>query len=334
MNPIGFVVAVIVLAWVYDFFNGMNDAANAIATSVSTRALTPRQAIILARTLNFAGAFVTTEVAKTIGKGIVRTEALTQPVVLAGLVGATAWAWACTWLGLPISITHSLVGGLMGAGFAAAGVAALNWTGLTKIGYAMVFSPVAGFAGGFALMLATYWAFRRAAPAVVTRIFRYGQIVSASYMAFAHGANDTQNAMGAITAALLAGGFISEFKVPLWVMLGSAFFMGVGTSFGGWRVIRTMGMRMVKLQPVQGFSAEVSAASVALGATLLGLPISTTHAISTAVMGVGATRRLSAVRWGIAGHIVGAWIFTFPGAAGIAVASYYVIAALLRLFGG
>ncbi len=334
MTALGFVVAVIVLAWLYDFFNGMNDAANAIATSVSTRALTPRQAIILARTLNFAGAFVTTEVAKTIGKGIVRSEALTQPAVLAGLVGATAWAWICTWRGLPISITHSLVAGLMGAGFAAAGLAALNLAGLGKIGYAMVLSPIAGFAGGFLLMLGAAWAFRRAAPALVTRVFRYGQILSAAYMAFAHGANDTQNAMGAITAALLAGGFIAEFRVPLWVMVGSALFMALGTSVGGWRVIRTLGMRMVKLQPVQGFSAEVSAASVMLGATMLGLPISTTHAITTAVMGVGATRRLSAVRWGVAGHIVGAWIFTFPGAAAIAAAAYYVIVLALRVFGG
>lgn len=332
MSSAMFIVIVVLLAWTYDFFNGMNDAANAIATSVSTRALSPRQAVVLARTLNFLGAFLTTEVAKTIGRGIVRPEFLTQPLVLAALIGASAWAGICTWLGLPISITHSLVGGLIGAGWAAAGTRALNFAGLFKIGYAMVVSPVGGFLGGFALMLAAYWAFRRVLPTVVTRVFRYGQILTASYVAFAHGANDTQNAMGIITAALLAAGFIKEFHVPLWVMIGSATFMGIGTSFGGWRVIRTMGMRMVKLQPVQGFSAEASAATVILGATLLGLPISTTHVISTAVMGVGATRRLSAVRWGVAGHIVGAWILTFPGAALIGAVSYYVVLGLMRVF--
>lgn len=333
MSPLAFIVAVIALAWTYDFFNGMNDAANAIATSVSTRALTPRQAILLARTLNVLGAFFTTEVAKTIGKGIVVADAVTQPVVLAALIGASSWAGVCTRLGIPISITHSLVAGMMGAGLAAGGLAVLNWPSLTKIGYAMVFSPVGGFIGGFALMLLTYWAFRRFLPAVVTRVFRHGQVVSAAFMAFAHGANDTQNAMGAITAALLAGGFLSEFKVPVWVIAGSAFFMGLGTSVGGWRVIKTMGMRMVKLQPPQGFAAEVSSASVILLATVLGLPISTTHVISTAIMGVGVTRRLSAVRWGIAGHIVAAWVFTFPGAALIGAGSFYLVTALVRAFG-
>ncbi|MDR5694525.1 MAG: inorganic phosphate transporter [Armatimonadota bacterium] len=333
MPSIVFIVAVLILAWSYDFFNGMNDAANAIATSVSTRALTPRQAILLARTLNFLGAFLTTEVAKTIGKGVVRSEALTEPMVLAALIGATAWAWLCTHYGIPISITHSLVAGLMGAGWAGGGFQALQLRGFVKIAYAMIVSPVTGFLGGFALMLLAYWIFRRMLPTVVTRIFRYGQILSASYMAFAHGANDTQNAMGVITAALLAGGFIKEFKVPWWVILGSAFFMGLGTSFGGWRVIRTMGMRMVKLQPIQGFSAEASAATVMIVASLLGLPISTTHVISTAIMGVGATRRLSAVRWGIAGHIVAAWIFTFPGAAAIAAIAYYLLIGGLRLLG-
>jgi len=328
-----FVIAVVVLAWTYDFFNGMNDAANAIATSISTRALTPRQAILLARTLNFLGAFLTTEVAKTIGKGVVRSEFLTEPMVLAALIGAVVWAWLCTHYGIPISITHSLIAGLMGAGWAGGGLQALLLGGLLRIGYAMVISPISGFIGGFVLMLMAYWLFQRMLPTAVSRLFRYGQILSASYMAFAHGANDTQNAMGVITAALLAGGFIKEFRVPWWVILGSAFFMGLGTSFGGWRVIRTMGMRMVKLQPIQGFSAEASAATVMVLATLLGLPISTTHVISTAIMGVGATRRLSAVRWGIAGHIVAAWIFTFPGAAGIGAIAYYLITFGLRLLG-
>jgi PiT family inorganic phosphate transporter len=325
MSPLAFVIAVVIVAWTYDFFNGMNDAANAIATTVSTRALTPRQAIVLARTMNFAGAFLTTEVARTIGKGIVHPDALTQAVVLSAVVGAAAWAGICTRLGIPISITHSLVAGMMGAGWASGGLGALNLHRLTGIGYGMIFSPLGGFLGGFALMLACYWGLRRLMPGVVTRIFRYGQILSAAYVSLAHGANDTQNAMGIITAALLAGNFIPEFEVPLWVIVGSAFFMALGTSVGGWRVIRTLGMRLVKLQPVQGFSAEVSAATTITAATLMGIPISTTHVISTAIMGVGATRRLSAVRWGIAGHIVAAWIFTFPGAAAIAAAAYFLI---------
>ncbi|MDR7421589.1 MAG: inorganic phosphate transporter [Armatimonadota bacterium] len=329
MSPLAFVVVVVVVAWTYDFFNGMNDAANAIATTVSTRALTPRQAILLARTMNFLGAFLTTEVARTIGKGIVAPEALTQTIVLTGVAGAAAWAGICTRFGVPISITHSLVAGLMGAGWASGGLGALNLQRLTGIGYGMVFSPLGGFLGGFALMLACYWLLRRMLPGTVNAVFRHGQVVSAAYVSLAHGANDTQNAMGVITAALLAGGFIPEFEVPLWVIVGSAFFMALGTSVGGWRVIRTLGMRLVKLQPVQGFSAEVSAATTISAATLLGIPISTTHVISTAIMGVGATRRLSAVRWGVAGHIVAAWVFTFPGAAAIAAAAHGFLTMIL-----
>lgn len=312
------VILIIVLAWIYDFFNGMNDAANAIATCVSTRALGPRQAIILAFLGNLLGAFLTTEVAKTVGKGLVDPTAMTPAFMVAALVGATLWSAICTWVGIPISITHSLIGGIIGAAASGVGLAALKWDGLKKVLVAMVLSPLAGFAVAFLFLIAIYWAFRRQPPARLSRLFRYGQIASASFMAFSHGANDTQNAMGIITATLVMAGVLSDFQVPLWVIFGSALFMGLGTAMGGWRVIRTMGMRVVKLRPHHGFAAEVSAGVTITVASLLGAPISTTHVIASSIMGVGATERLSAVRWGVAGHIVATWILTIPGAAFIA----------------
>ncbi|MDZ7260998.1 MAG: inorganic phosphate transporter [candidate division KSB1 bacterium] len=319
------VVIIIILAWIYDFFNGMNDAANAIATTVSTRALTPRQAILLAQIFNVIGAFMTTAVARTIGKGIVRPEAIDQVVVVAALIGASSWSALCTFAGIPISITHALVAGIMGGTIFAKGVGVLQWAGIQKVIIAMFLSPLAGFLAGFLMMVSILWLFRRMLPSKINRWFRYGQILSASFVAFTHGSNDAQNAMGIITASLVIGGFLDSFHVPFWVILGSAGFMGLGTAVGGWKVIRTMGMKMVKLKPVHGFSAECSTSLVVLIATLLGAPISTTHVISTSIMGVGATRRLSAVRWGVARHIVLTWIFTFPGAALIAGIMYVLI---------
>ena len=303
----------------------MNDAANAIATTVSTRALTPRQAIILARTMNVLGAFLTTEVAKTIGKGVVDPGSIDQLVVISALAGAIGWSALCTYLGIPISITHALVGGLMGAAIIAKGFAVIHYAGIQKIVIAMVLSPLAGFLAGFILMVMIYWLFRKALPEKVNKGFKYGQIVSAALMSLSHGSNDTQNAMGMITAALLVGGFIDSFQVPVWVILGSAIFMGLGTSFGGWKIIRTMGMRLVKLKPVHGFTAEFSAAATIMISTLLGAPVSTTHVISASIMGVGSTQRLSAVRWGIASNIVLTWILTFPGSALIAIIVYWAL---------
>ena len=325
IDPTLFVVIVVILAWVYNFYNGMNDAANAIATTVSTRALTPKQAIVLARTLNVAGAFATTAVAKTIGKGIVTPDSINQLVIISALVGASVWSAFCTHYGIPISITHGLIGGLIGAAIYAKGVGVIRMAGVSKVFWAMIISPLAGFVAGFVLMVIIYWIFRKTTPAKVNKGFKMGQVVSTIFMSFSHGSNDTQNAMGIITAALVVGGFIDSFHVPIWVILGSAFFMGLGTSVGGWRVIKTLGMRMVKVRPVHGFTAEWSAAAVIMGATLLGAPISTTHVVSTSIMGVGATRRFSAVRWGIAGNIVATWIFTFPGAAFISVATYFIL---------
>ena len=329
IDPTLFVIIVVLLAWIYDFYNGMNDAANAIATTISTRALTPRQAIALARIFNVLGAFATTAVAKTVGKGIVDPAAINQLMIISALIGASAWSAFCTYFGIPISITHALVGGLMGAAIYAKGLGVLQKTGMLKIFWAMLISPLAGFLAGFILMVIIYWVFRKAAPAKISKRFRLGQIVSTIFMAFSHGSNDTQNAMGIITAALVVGGFIDTFHVPVWVILGSALFMGLGTSVGGWRVIKTLGMRMVKVRPVHGFTAEWSAGAVIMVATLFGAPISTTHVVSTSIMGVGATQRLAAVRWGIAGHIVATWIFTFPGAGLISAAVYFILNLLI-----
>ncbi len=325
MSPLLFVIIVIALSWTYDFYNGMNDAANAIATSVSTRALTPGQAIALARTFNIIGAFLSTRVAQTVGNGIIDPATVDQGVIVAAIIGAIIWSAACTHVGVPISITHSLVGGIIGASVVGYGVAILKWAGIRKVLLGLLISPLVGFVGAYILMLAVLWLFRKARPSKVNRFFRLGQIASASFMAFAHGSNDTQNAMGMITAALVAGGFLTTFRVPFWVILGSAAFMGLGTAIGGWKVIRTLGMKMAKIDSSQGFSAEVAGATTITLSALAGWPHSTTHVISSAVMGVGATRRLSAVRWGVARNIVLTWILTFPGAAAGSVLAYLLI---------
>jgi PiT family inorganic phosphate transporter len=318
-------IVIIALAWAYDFFNGMNDAANAIATTICTRALSPTQAIILARSLNFAGALLGTAVAKTIAK-IVAPEYAISEVIIAGLIGATAWSWLCTYYGIPISITHSLIAGLGGAAIAAGGLQAVQWEAVgRKILIGLLVSPIAGFLSGFLLMVLIIWIFQNASLTFSNAFFRRGQILSSSYMALSHGFNDTQNAMGVITAALLSFGILKTLEVPLWVKIGSAFFMALGTSVGGWRVIKTLGMRLVHFQPAQGFSAEAGAATTMLVSSLFGMPISTTHAISTAVMGAGAVRRLSAVRWGTGAHIIHTWVFTFPGAATISALTYLII---------
>lgn len=329
LEPLAFVVVIVILAWTYDFFNGMNDCANAIATTVSTGALTPRKAIALAWMFNIIGAFVTTRVAKTIGKGVINPEALAGPtgqaILIAAVIGTIIWVAICTRKGIPISITHSLIGGMLGAGVLAVGFGGVQAAGIKKILLAMILSPLFGFLFGLFMMVGMLWLSRNAATRYATRFFRHAQILSASFMAFTHGQNDAQNAMGIITAALLTGGFISSFEVPFWVIFGSAFFMGFGTWAGGWRVIKTMGMRLAKLRPVHGFSAETSAAVVIEVSSLFGAPISTTHCISTAIMGVGATERLSAVKWGVAGHIVTTWVLTIPGAAVISAAVFSIL---------
>lgn len=324
-------VLVILLALTYDFVNGMQDAANAIATCVSTRALSPRNAIIMARTLNFLGAMAHTAVAYTIGKGVIQISGhpAAMQIVLAAVIGATVWNLITWYFGLPSSCTHALVGGLLGAGVAAIGYGCIVWAGIRKIVLAMIISPVAGLVAGVLLIAALSWMFRRANPQNATRNFRWLQIVSAAWMSFSHGMNDTQNAMGIMTLGLMSAGFLTEFHVPLWVMVAAALAMGAGTSAGGWRIIKTMGQRLVSLRPVDGFAAEASAGAVIVGMSLMGAPISTTHVISCAIMGTGAARNTTAVRWSIVKRVVGAWILTIPGAAIIGALCWWTRSALI-----
>ncbi len=325
MSETFILVGVIIgFAWAYDFINGVNDCANAIATTVSTRALKPFQAVLMAAVFNTLGAFVTTAVAKTIGKGIVDPSEISLWILLFALIGAIVWSAGCSYLAIPISITHAMVGGLMGAAAAAYGIGAWQWSGIVKVLIAMILSPIAGFVIGYFFMAAVLWLSRRAVPQKAHRFFRVSQIFSAAAMAFSHGSNDTQNAMGVITAALVIGGFQSDFHVPVWVILGSALFMGLGTQIGGWRIIRTMGSKMVRLQPVHGFSAETASALVISVNSWLGAPISTTQVIATAIMGVGATQNINAVRWALARRIVITWFLTIPGAAALRAVCYYV----------
>ncbi len=317
-------LTIIVAALVYDFFNGFNDCANAIATTVSTRALSPRHAIILARTLNFFGALSHTAVAATIGKGVIDPKYVDLPLVLTALIGASAWTAFSSFSGIPVSVSHSLVGGLLGAGLVAAGFKIVVLQGIKKITIAMLVSPILGFLGGMLLIIIISWVFKDSAPRKLNRHFRHLQILSAAWMSFSHGMNDAQNAMGIITMALISYGAIATFKVPLWVMLACATAMGLGTSMGGWKVIKTMGSKVFKLQPVHGFSAETSAAAVIAGMSLFGVPISTTHVISTAIMGSGSSQRLSAVRWGLVKNITIAWIITIPASAAVAALLYFI----------
>lgn len=323
-----FIIAITAIAWFYDFYNGANDSANAVATTISTRVLTPVHALLFTAILNGAGALITTRVAKTIGKGIVDPEFLGGIVIVSALLGAIFWVGVSTRFGMPVSVTHSLVGGIIGAVLVPYGLGVVKFAGMKKIILGMVFSPVLGFiiAGLFLLFL--YYISRGASPAIAQQ--RYGrlQILSASWMALTHGMNDTQNAMGIITVALFTTGYISEFEVPFWVILGSGFFMGLGTYIGGWRVIRTVGMRIVRLRPIHGFAAETAGGAVIAGASFLGIPISTTHASTGAIVGVGAVERPRRVRWNVARDIVYAWILTIPGAAIFAVVMYLVLSVL------
>ncbi|MBI2831453.1 MAG: inorganic phosphate transporter [Chloroflexi bacterium] len=321
-------LGVLLLVLAAEFVNGWNDAPNAIATVVSTRVLSPFRALIMASLLNVLGAAATgTAVASTIGTGIVKPEAIGLPVVAAAVASIATWGAIATLMGLPISISHGLVAGLAGAGLMTVGPQVLLWPGWQKIFIGMGFSTVIGFSAGLALMLALYWTLRRQTPSSVRTIFGRLQIISAAFMAFSHGSNDGQKFMGVFTLALVLGGVLPQFRVPLWVILLCGGVMGTGTAIGGWNVIRTIGFRLTKLEPVQGFAAETAAASAIQLASFLGIPLSTTHTINTAIMGVGATRRLSAVRWGVGRGIVTAWVLTFPICAALAA----VFALLLNL---
>jgi len=321
-------VVVVGLAVVFDFINGFHDTANAIATSVSTRVLSPPQAILMASTLNFAGAVIVgTAVAKTIGKGIVDPSAVTQHTVVAALLGAITWNLITWYFGIPTSSSHALISGIVGASIGASGFGALNIEGLATIFASLMLSPLIGLTFGFGVMVGLMWAFRKYSPSSVNAYFRHLQVLSAAFMAFSHGSNDAQKTMGIITMALFSFGALTTFEVPLWVVTVSALAMGLGTAIGGWRIIKTLGVRLVSLRPVHGFAAETSAALVIQLATHFGAPVSTTHVISSSIMGVGASRRFSAVRWGVAGNIVMAWILTVPATATFA----WIFRILLRL---
>ena len=327
-------VLIILAALIFDFTNGAHDCANAIATVVSTKVLTPRVAVSLAAALNLIGALLGTEVAHTLGTGIVRPELVmgSHILVLAALIGAIAWNSITWYFGIPSSSSHALIGGLMGAAFADAGPSALNLLSIVKKVVApLLVSPLAGFTVGFLMMLGISIAFFRADRRFVNRFFRKSQMASAGIMALSHGLNDAQKTMGVITLALLIFGKIDVVHVPLWVKLACALAMAAGTAVGGWKIVKTMGHKIFKLEPVHGFAAETSAAMVIGCASAFGAPISTTHTITACIFGVGSTKRLSAVRWGIAGHLIIAWVLTIPASAAVGAVSFLLLEAFEKL---
>ncbi len=328
MNDV-LLVVVVVVALGFDFTNGFHDTANAVATSVSTRALSPRLAVLVAAIANLAGAFVTTAVAKTVGKGIIDTGLANEKTILAALIGAIAWNLITWWFGLPSSSSHALIGGLIGAALAQSGAKGVQWHGLAhNVAIPALIAPAIAFTGAFLLLLAIYWLLVWITPGVANRTFRLGQLASGTWVAFTHGANDAQKTMGVIALALFESNHISHFYIPTWVIVAAGLAIAAGTYVGGWRIMRTLGQRVFSMEPASGFAAQMTAGATIYVATHMGYPLSTTHVISGAVMGSGATKRLSAVRWGVAGNIVGAWLLTIPAAGLVAAALYWPIAGI------
>jgi PiT family inorganic phosphate transporter len=320
MNDV-LLVVVIVVALGFDFTNGFHDTANAVATSVSTRALPPRLAVLVASVANLAGAFATTAVAKTVGTGIVAADLINTKTILAALL-----TW---WFGLPSSSSHALIGGLVGAALVQSGEKGVLWHGLAHdIVIPALIAPVIAFGAAFVLLVGIYRVFRRLTRGVANRGFRLGQLASGTFVAFTHGANDAQKTMGVIALALFANGNLDTFEIPTWVKFAAGFAIAAGTYVGGWRIMRTLGQRLYKMEPESGFAAQSAAGAVIWAATKQGYPLSTTHVISGAVLGAGATQRLSAVRWGVAGNIVVAWVLTIPAAAAVAAACYWPVQAI------
>ena len=320
------ILLIIVVALIFDFINGFHDAANSIATVVSTRVLSPAQAVAWAAFFNFVAAFFFgTAVAKTVGSGMVDLDVVTYSVILTGLIGAITWNLITWYFGLPTSSSHALFGGYGGAAVAKAGFSAIIVSGWTKTILFIVLAPLIGLVVGLLLMSSIFWLFRETPPTRVARGFRFMQLFSAAAYSLMHGANDAQKTMGIITGALVTGGYLSTFEVPIWVILIAHAAIGLGTLSGGWRIIKTMGQKITKLQPPGGFAAETGAAVAIYTATHLGVGISTTHTITGAIVGVGATRRLSAVRWGVARQIVWAWILTIPASATIGACTYLLL---------
>jgi PiT family inorganic phosphate transporter len=331
MHDIWLLVIVIILAVAFDFINGFHDTANAIATVVSTRVLHPNIAILMAASLNFIGALSGTAVAKTIGSGIVGTT-VSQEVVVAALTGAIAWNLITWYWGIPSSSSHALIGGLVGGGIAQSGINQVEWNILRdKVIIPLVGSPLIGFIGGWLLMNLLLALFAKFSPMFIGRFFRQGQVISSAFMAFSHGSNDAQKTMGIITLALIAAGQIpaQPFEVPFWVIGLSALAMALGTASGGWRIIHTMGTKLVQLTPIHGFAAETTAATIIEAASRFGLPVSTTHVISSTILGVGSAKRFKSVRWIVAGRMFQAWIVTIPATALIAYMSYLFIKILI-----
>ncbi|MBI5103630.1 MAG: inorganic phosphate transporter [Solirubrobacterales bacterium] len=325
-------IIVVATALAFDFTNGFHDTANAVATSISTRAMSPRAAVLMSATLNFVGAFISLEVAATVAKGIVESDAITPTIVFGGLIGAIAWNLATWWFGLPSSSSHALIGGVVGAALVAEGPDAILSDGLIeKVMVPALVAPILAFVVAGIAILVAYRIVGRQRPGPVNHGYKLGQLVSGSLFSLAHGTNDAQKTMGIITLALVANGNLpaDDFDVPTWVVISSATAIALGTYSGGWRIIRTMGSRIIKMDPAQGFSAQSAGAAVVLTASHLGFPLSTTHVISGGVMGAGAAKRLSAVRWGVAGNIVLAWVLTLPAAALIGGLAY----GLTSLFG-
>lgn len=320
-------LTIIIIALLFDFLNGMNDAANSIATIVATKVLSPKLAVLWAAFFNFAAAFgFGVHVATTIGKGIVETSIIDNYVILSTLLGAVIWTHSCTKIGLPISVSHSLIGGLAGSAIIKSGFGALVSGGLIKVSVFIVLSPVIGLILGIIFMIIVTWIFRNSKAKTVDKKFRIGQLISSAAFSLGHGTNDAQKTMGIISILLFTNGYLgSEFYVPFWVVILSHTTIGLGTLAGGWRVIKTMGMKLTHLKPIGGFCAETAGAFVLIGTALGGIPVSTTHTITGAIMGVGMVKRLTAVKWGIAGKIIWAWIFTIPATAVCSAIVYYII---------
>jgi PiT family inorganic phosphate transporter len=322
-------VITVCFALLFDFTNGFHDTANAVATSISTRALSPRLAVLIAALANLAGAFATTAVAKTVGKGIIDTGLATEKTVLAAVLGAIVWNLITWWLGLPSSSSHALIGGLVGAALAESGEGGVQWHGIAhKVVIPALWAPTIAFAVAFGLLIGIYWAFRWLTPGLANRSFRLGQLATGTWVGFTHGANDAQKTMGVIALALYSQGRIDHFYIPTWVKIAAGVAIAAGTYSGGWRIMRTLGQRVYQIDPPSGFAAQASAGAVIYASTKYGYPLSTTHVISGAVMGAGATKRLSAVRWGVAGNIAFAWLLTIPASAIVAAACYWPVKAI------
>jgi len=323
-----YVIAIIAVAYGFDFVNGFHDAANSVATVISTRVLPPFAAVLMAAFFNFiAFAVFGVAVATTIGQGIVNPHVVTPNLVLAALVGAICWDLLTWYLGLPSSSSHALIGGLVGAALVEAGAGSLGWSGLETVVSFMIISPIVGFVAAFCLMTVLIRLFFRAPLHVVNRYFKRLQLVSSALVSLSHGTNDAQKTMGVVTALLVSTGYLSTFAVPLWVAVLAASAIALGTSFGGWRIVRTIGFRMTRLDPVHGFSIETGAAATIIASSLRGIPVSTTHVVSGAVMGSGATRGASTVRWGVARRIIWAWIITIPMTALLSAVAFVAISA-------